>query len=82
MSHIAAADLSMQNHLRIFLIARTCTADDVRLVGGSDSSHGRAEICYNGIWFAVCNYDWQPNDALVLCAQLGYSCKLVLVAIG
>ena len=33
---------------------------------------GRIEICFDGVWQAVCNYLWDMNDAKVVCRQLGF----------
>ena len=45
---------------------------DVRLVNGTGSYEGRVEICRSGVWKTVCDYDWDGNDARVVCAQLNY----------
>ncbi|KAH9508821.1 hypothetical protein Btru_050136 [Bulinus truncatus] len=43
-----------------------------RLLGGKTPYEGTVEVFYNGIWGAVCDDDWTPYDATVLCNMLGY----------
>ena len=50
-----------------------CNTGDIRLVGGSDQSEGRVEICINDQWGTVCDDRWNSNDANVVCNQLGYT---------
>lgn len=45
----------------------------IRLVGGSQDNEGRVQLYYNGQWSAVCNGDWDFNDARVACRQLGHA---------
>ncbi|KAK3704224.1 hypothetical protein QZH41_007844 [Actinostola sp. cb2023] len=44
----------------------------VRLVGTNVSHVGQVEIQYNGTWGAVCLYNWDIEDAHVICRMLGY----------
>ena len=51
----------------------SCANGDVRLVNGSSSMEGRAEICYNSSYHTVCDDFWDNLDAAVVCRQLGFS---------
>ena len=53
----------------------------MRLVGGvRDSSSGLLEVCANGYWGRVCDYQqqWSIKNADVVCKQLNYSATGVL----
>lgn len=49
-----------------------CNEGDIRLVDGFIENEGRLEVCYNGVWGAVCDHGWDSTDAHVVCTQLGY----------
>ena len=49
-----------------------CSYGDIRLVGGTENSEGRVEICINDQWGTVCDDGWSSIDAQVVCNQLGY----------
>lgn len=34
---------------------------------------GRVEVCADGVYGAVCNYQWDNREASVACGQLGFS---------
>ena len=50
-----------------------CNFGDIRLVGGRSEYEGGVEFCVYGRWGPVCDYEWDDDDASVVCAQLGYS---------
>ena len=47
---------------------------DIRVIGVSctGGAAGRIEICVGMEWRAVCGENWGPNDATVVCRQLGF----------
>ena len=49
-----------------------CDEGTFRLVDGDIEQEGRVEVCYYGVWGAICDTDWNEIDAYVLCRQLGY----------
>ena len=55
------------NHLTV-----PCTSGTIRLIGGSRTSEGRVEVCFNNTWGTVCDDGWTDVDASVVCRQLGY----------
>ena len=60
-----------------------CTNNgEVKLVGedGTNPTEGRVEVCFNGQWGTVCDNNWGPPDAKVVCRQLGLptECKSII----
>jgi deleted-in-malignant-brain-tumors protein 1 len=49
-----------------------CQHGTLRLVDGSASFNGRLEICIYSIWGTVCGFNFDTNEARVVCRQLGY----------
>lgn len=49
-----------------------CNDGDVRLVGGANSTLGRAEVCVNNAWGTICNNRFGTNEALTICRQLNF----------
>ena len=47
---------------------------EVRLFDGENFNQreGRVEMCFNGVWGAVCADGWDEVAANIVCTQLGY----------
>uniref|UniRef100_A0A1X7VFB3 SRCR domain-containing protein n=1 Tax=Amphimedon queenslandica TaxID=400682 RepID=A0A1X7VFB3_AMPQE len=69
---ISLAACSTEYGLRCYNTG-SCTNDgEIRLVNGTIEQEGRAEICLNGVWGAICHNGWGTSDAFVFCKGLGY----------
>ena len=60
-------------HVALNIAGQNCANGTLRLVGGPVDNAGRVEICINGVWGTVCDDQWDNNDAVVVCRQLGYN---------
>ena len=76
---ISQHNYSQKHHSLDYISIDRCTFNAInvedgalRLVGGNCYSNGRIEIFHNGEWGAVCNRRWGPEDAMVVCRQLGF----------
>ena len=45
---------------------------NLRLVGAPISNAGRVEVLYADVWGTIRGWNWDINDAHVVCRQLGY----------
>ena len=50
----------------------SCTANELRLVGGSTDHEGRLEMCRDRQWGTICDDDWDNINSNVACRQLGF----------
>ena len=48
-----------------------CAEGEVRLMGGTNYTEGRVEICLSNEWGTVCDQMWNVTEATVVCRQLG-----------
>ena len=51
---------------------RRFTEGSVRLVGGRNVNDGTVLIYHDERWGAICDRDWDIQDATVVCRQLGF----------
>ncbi len=69
----------------------SCDDGNLRLVNGATDNEGRVEICFDDHWGTICDDQFGPPEATVVCRQLGYdngegsymyeTCLLNLVAV-
>ncbi|CAM5078765.1 unnamed protein product, partial [Natator depressus] len=57
--------------LLLLAIQDTAGADELRLADGGSPCAGRVEVKHQDQWGTVCDFDWDMEDAEVVCKQLG-----------
>ena len=65
-----------KNNLPFYIVSHVsfsnCTTGEIRLTDGTTQYEGRVEVCINGVWGTVCDYNWGKKQAYAVCHQLGY----------
>ena len=60
--------------LFLFHIAPSgCREGELRLVGGKNDKEGDVQLCQQGVWAYVHDYDWFSDEARVVCQELNYA---------
>ena len=56
----------------------SCADGQIQIVDGNRRNEGRVEFCHDREWGTVCDDNWDRNDSLVVCKQLGLptECRL------
>ena len=65
-------DCDHSHDIAVNCYSNCSTHGDLQLVGGSRHDEGRVEVCVNGNWGTVCDYNWDISETQVVCRQLGY----------
>ena len=59
--------------IKIICYVALCEVEGaVRLLDGDTELEGRVEVCLNGVWGSIADDEWDTDDAIVVCRQLGY----------
>ena len=76
--YISSHDISYDNAA----ITSQCEPGEIRLTGpGTNPTAGRIHLCETDReWREVCQLNWDTNDAMVVCRQLGFSTQGILDA--
>lgn len=54
------------------IVNEDCSTGDIRLTDGSTQYEGRVEVCFNGVWGAICDSHWTDIEASTACKTLGH----------
>ena len=65
----------------LYIVPRnnSCMNGSVRLVSDVEqSSFQLVEMCSEGVWSPVCDYNWTVADATVVCREFGMSTGIII----
>ena len=49
-----------------------CSDGEIRIANAIIENEGRIEVCFKGVWGAVCDEGWDKTDAFIACKQIGF----------
>lgn len=57
----------------LIITVAPCSNGEIQLSGSLPEYQGLIEVCVNNSWATICTDNFDANNAMVVCRQLGYS---------